>query len=162
VASYRDTTGHFGSNLGMQITRAADYAVRVMVHLASLPEGNKVPLASLAEATGVRNNFLSKVLQRLVHQGYVTSHRGTGGGFCIEVAAKRATLLQVIECIDGPTQLNVCLGESSTCEQRSWCGVHPIWAKAQEALRGILGGATIEQLAEDAVKGVRQLADIQR
>ena len=42
----------------MQITRATDYAVRVTVHLATLPAGQKVPLGELAEATGVRDNFL--------------------------------------------------------------------------------------------------------
>lgn len=53
----------------MQITRASDYAVRVMVHLASLSEEKKVPLTALVHATGVKESFLSKVLQRLVHTG---------------------------------------------------------------------------------------------
>jgi hypothetical protein len=31
----------------------------------------------------VRGSFLSKVMQRLVHAGFVASHRGNGGGFCL-------------------------------------------------------------------------------
>ena len=133
----------------MQITRATDYAVRVMVHLASLPQGEKVPLSALVRASGVRGSFLSKVLQRLVRAGLVSSHRGAGGGFCLRVQSEKTTLIEVIEAIDGPLQLNLCLGSGLTCERKSWCGVHPIWQKAQGALAEVLAGITIAELARD-------------
>jgi len=53
--------GSFGSS--MQLTRAADYAVRVTIHLATLPENARALLPALAEATGAPASFLSKVLQ---------------------------------------------------------------------------------------------------
>lgn len=140
----------------MQITRATDYAVRVMVHLAVLPEGHKAQLSALAEVSGVRENFLSKILQRLVHQGLVSSHRGTGGGFCLSMAPQQIALLQVIEAMEGPTQLNVCLGEGPSCERRVWCGVHPVWKKAQGALVQILGSISIAQLAEETASNLRK------
>jgi Rrf2 family protein len=99
----------------MHITRATDYAVRVTVHLATLPAGQKVPLGELAEATGVRDNFLSKILQRLVRNGVVSSHRGTGGGFLLNVAAKDLTLLQVVVAIEGKIELNICLSDWQSC-----------------------------------------------
>jgi Rrf2 family protein len=132
----------------MQITRATDYAVRVMVQLAMLPEGQRMPLTALAAVTGVRATFLSKILQRLVHQGLVSSHRGTGGGFCLKALPANVTLLQVIESMEGPTQLNVCLGEGPNCARKSWCGVHPIWRNAQSSLTAVLGGVSIAQLAQ--------------
>ena len=36
----------------MQLTRAADYAVRVMIHLATLPAYERALLPALAQATG--------------------------------------------------------------------------------------------------------------
>ena len=156
------TTGRIRSNLGMRITRATDYAVRVMVQLATLPEDHKAQLGPLAEATGVRENFLSKILQRLVHEGLVSSHRGSGGGFCLKAAARRITLLQVIEAIEGPTQLNVCLGEGPTCERKSWCGVHPVWQKAQAALTQVLASVSIAQLAEETAGNLKKFGQVQR
>ena len=50
----------------MQITRAADYAVRVMVHLASLPPGSRLQKSELVELSEATESFLSKVLQRMV------------------------------------------------------------------------------------------------
>jgi len=43
----------------------------------------------------------------------------------------------------------LCLGTGQTCERKSWCGVHPVWQKAQMALTGVLSGVTVAQLAAD-------------
>jgi Rrf2 family protein len=120
-----------------------------MVQLATRVPGQKMQLNSLAEASGVRESFLSKILQRLVHQGLVSSHRGTGGGFSLREAPEHITLLQVIEAMEGPTQLNDCLGETPLCERRSWCPVHPVWNQAQTAVMQVLGSVSIARLAEE-------------
>ena len=136
----------------MQITRAADYAVRVLVHLASAPPGQKHPLNELAAATGVQESFLSKILQRLVHQGMLVSQRGSGGGFILNRAPEEISLLNVLEAIEGPTQLNHCVGESGQCSRKDWCGVHPTWERAQQALTEVLGGVSVAQLAEETTR----------
>jgi len=143
----------------MQITRATDYAVRVMVHLASLPPGEKVPLSALVGVSEVPGSFLSKVLQRLVHAGMVSSHRGAGGGFCLRVPRDKTTLLDVIEAMEGPLQLNLCLGKGQNCIRKSWCGVHPVWQKAQAALAQAFASVTLEELARDTVANLGRTAN---
>ena len=133
----------------MQINRATDYAVRVMIHLATLPPGSKAQLISLEHATGVRGSFLSKVMQRLVHAGFVASHRGNGGGFCLRVDSDKTSLLEIIEAIEGPTHLNLCLASGESCDRKSWCGVHPVWEHAQATLRDVLASVSIGQLSRD-------------
>lgn len=136
----------------MQITRAADYAVRVLVHLASAPVGHKYPLNELAAATGVQESFLSKILQRLVHQGVLISQRGSGGGFVLNRQPGQISLLEVVEAIEGPTQLNHCVGESGHCSRKESCGVHPVWERAQASLTQVLGGVSIAQLADETAR----------
>jgi len=133
----------------MQINRATDYAVRVMIHLATLPPGSKAQLIALEHATGVRGSFLSKVMQRLVHAGFVASHRGNGGGFCPSVDSDKTSLLEVIEAMEGPTHLNRCLASGESCERKSWCSVHPVWERAQATLRDVLASVSIGQLSRD-------------
>jgi Rrf2 family protein len=133
----------------MKINRATDYAVRAMVHLAAAPSGQKVPLSALAEATDVRQSFLSKILQQLVRQGLVTSYAGSGGGFCLNVDPQSVTLLQVIEAMEGPLQLNVCLASGRSCERTPSCPVHPVWRRAQAAITGVLGGVSLAELARE-------------
>lgn len=132
----------------MQITRATDYAVRVMVHLASRPEGETVRLSALVKASKVPASFLSKVLQRLVSAGLVNSQRGTGGGFHLRVDPEKTTLLDVVEAMEGPLQLNVCVGSGQGCSRKSWCAVHPYWQKAQAAVSKVLAGISIAELAQ--------------
>ena len=93
----------------MQLTRAADYAVRVMIHLASQPEGSVVSKTVLAKAAEAPESFLSKILQTLARAGLIQARRGVVGGFLLLPRGAQASLLDVVESIDGPIALNVCL-----------------------------------------------------
>jgi Rrf2 family protein len=135
------------SNASMQLTRAADYAVRVMIHLASLPEGTRVLLPTLAQATGAPASFLSKVLQHLTRAGLIASRRGQLGGFAILRRGRLASIRGVVEAIDGPICLNVCLQHGKSCSRKSWCPAHRVWAHAQAAMLQVLTKAVIADLA---------------
>ena len=134
----------------MQLTRAADYAVRVMIHLATLPAQERALLPSLAAATGAPKSFLSKVLQALCRAGFIVSRRGQAGGFEIMPSGREASVRDVIESIDGPICLNLCLVSGITCNRSSYCPAHPIWLKAQEAMLEVLNAATVADLAVQA------------
>ena len=131
----------------MQLTRAADYAVRVMVFLASLKQGERASLPQIVKATGAPDSFLSKVLQGLTRERLITSRRGPAGGFEISDAGRHASMRDVVEAIDGPISLNVCVSQQRSCPRKNWCPAHPVWVKAQEALLEVLSGAMISGLA---------------
>ncbi len=131
----------------MQLTRAADYAVRVMIYLAMLAPGERASLPSVVEATGAPDSFLSKVLQSLTRACLITSRRGPAGGFEISSLGRQASMRDVVEAIDGPISLNVCVSQRRSCPRKSWCPAHPVWAKAQEALLEVLSSAKVADLA---------------
>ena len=131
----------------MQLTRAADYAVRVMMYLVALNPGERASLPSIAEATGAPESFLSKVLQGLARARMITSRRGPAGGFEISPLGRHASMRDVVEAIDGPISLNVCLSLRRSCTRKGWCPAHPVWARAQEVLLGVLSKAMIVDLA---------------
>ena len=135
----------------MQLTRAADYGVRAIVHLATLPEHSRALLPVLAHATGAPPSFLSKVLQKLCAAGYVGSLRGKSGGFEILPKGRGSSLRTVIEAIDGPIHLNSCLAPGLACGRKRFCPVHPVWARAQEAMMAVLDGSTVAELAAQAM-----------
>jgi Rrf2 family protein len=121
--------------------------VRVMVHLATLPPEQRAFLPDLAEATAAPESFLSKVLQALARAGLISSRRGKAGGFAIRPCGREATMREVIEAIDGPICLNVCLKGGKDCERKSWCPAHPVWARAQRAMIDVLMNATVSGMA---------------
>jgi Rrf2 family protein len=134
----------------MQLTRAADYAVRVMIHLAGLPPETRASRAELAVAAECPEQFLSKVLQNLTRAGLVISHRGNTGGFELPNLHRAATLLEVVEAIEGPMRLNVCLNSDRSCLRQDWCPAHDVWVSAQAAVAQVLRDATISGLAQQA------------
>lgn len=133
-------------NSSMQLTRGADYAVRVLVHMAGLETRRRVSLSALSRATATPESFLSKVLQALGRAGMIVSHRGQGGGFEITQMGRSASMREVIEAIDGPIHLNICLDPERTCSRKSWCPAHPVWARAQQAMLAELDAASIADM----------------
>jgi Rrf2 family protein len=134
----------------MQLTRAADYAVRVMIHMAGLPPGTRASRSELAEAVECPEQFLSKVLQSLTRGGLMVSHRGNTGGFELPGAHRDATLLEVVEAMEGRIRLNVCLTSEHCCTRQAWCPAHDVWAEAQASLVAVLQKAKIGKLADRA------------
>jgi Rrf2 family protein len=131
----------------MQLTRAADYAVRVMIYLAGLPAGTRISRTELAEAAACPDQFLSKVLQNLTRSGLVISHRGNTGGFELPELHRHASVLAVVEAVEGPIHLNVCLGQDNGCERQSWCPANIVWARAQQAMTEVLRNTSLSELA---------------
>ena len=131
----------------MQLTRAADYAVRVMIHLAGLAPGTRVSRDDLAQAAECPEQFLSKVLQGLTRAGLIVSHRGNTGGFELPSNRRTATMLDIVEAIEGPLHLNVCLASDQACGRQSWCPAHNVWEETQAAMTKALKSASISELA---------------
>jgi Rrf2 family protein len=131
------------------MTRAADYAVRAIVHLASLPDGSRASLGDLAAGVDVSPAFLSKVLQRLVKAGLLTSRRGRCGGFELSRHLASVSLLDVLDVFDSVPTLNACLVPGG-CARSATCGAHPVWVEAQHRLHEVLAGASLDGITRAA------------
>ncbi len=137
----------------MQLTRAADYGVRVMIYLAVPGAETRISLTDLAAATNAPDSFLSKVMQALSRAGLISSRRGQSGGFRISARGRAASMLEVIEAVDGKICLNTCLIAGKSCSRKHSCPAHPVWADAQRAMLQVLGAATIASLAAESQVG---------
>lgn len=135
----------------MQLTRAADYALRVMIHLAGLSPDARVSRDELAKWGEVPAQYLGKVLQALSRAELIISRRGAQGGFSLSRPADQVNALDVVQAIEGPLQLNICLAEDERCHRRSWCSGHTLWQEAQEALAQVLRRATLARLSAEAL-----------
>lgn len=131
----------------LHITRKGDYAIRGMVCLAGKPEDEFSLLGNIAESTDVPKALLAKIFQQFGKVGLVHSARGAGGGFTLARPAEKISLLEIIEAVEGPIQLNRCLIAGGVCGRDAVCTVHPVWRGVQESMRSVLGGISLKQLA---------------
>jgi Rrf2 family iron-sulfur cluster assembly transcriptional regulator len=134
----------------MELTRKGEYAIRGIVHLARLPQGNVALLSEIAEAADVPPTFLAKIFQNFAKIGFVKSFRGTGGGFSLARPASAITLREVVEAVEGSIAPNRCVTDEGECDRSTTCAVHTVWHRVQEQVVAILDGVTIEDLAREA------------
>lgn len=130
----------------MEITRRADYAVRMMLELARAGGGSPVSVRALAERQGVPYAFARGIQRDLVDAGLAESRRGVRGGLVMTRPPSDVTLLDVIEAIEGPLALNLCTADPTWCSRMDGCPAHQVWKGADDLLRGYLAGKSLEGL----------------
>lgn len=130
----------------LQITRQTEYAVRGLQELARRNGEAPVQLKSIARSCEVSEAFLAKIFQMLSQQHIVKSHRGVKGGFSLGRQPQDISLRDIVEVCEGGIALNHCLRQANRCENMSGCNVSSAWAKAQEALVGVLERTRLSDL----------------
>lgn len=136
----------------MIITRATEYSIRAVLHLAERHPAPVVSKQEICEAEGITPAFLTKILQPLIRGGVVRSKRGSGGGFVLAVDPERLTVLDVMEATEEPMVLNVCLLGESACERESLCPIHELWAEARQQLEEIFSRRSVADLARERAR----------
>lgn len=135
----------------MQITRQADYAVRAVLHLAQTKQGGRTATSTVAKEQRIPPSFLAKIISQLSVAGLLHTSRGARGGVTLAREPKDITVLEVVEAIDGPIQLNECVSQG-VCSFDDHCAVRSVWCEAQEALVARLGKTDFAQLLERATQ----------
>ncbi|MBL8058778.1 MAG: Rrf2 family transcriptional regulator [Anaerolineales bacterium] len=132
------------------ITRQADYAVRSVLDLALREPDEAAFSREIAESQDIPPSFLAKILTRLAAHAIVQTQRGVNGGVRLARPAAEITVLEVVEAIDGPLSLNLCVKAPGLCPRDMDCVVHPLWEVITSDLRERLRGITFAALAEAA------------
>jgi len=130
----------------MQIPRKIEYALRAMIHLADHPEG-VARGNEIARAEQIPKYYLEKVIRDLMHRGLVRARRGPGGGYQLAQPAETITFKDVIEAVEGPITLNVCVDGSSSCALQPSCRMFRVWEEGQRALLEIFSQTTLKEIA---------------
>lgn len=140
----------------LRISRKIDYGLRAMIFLASIPDGAVVPFREIGRRMSVPEDFLAKILKHLVDGGLVRSTRGPRGGYALGRPASEITFLEVIEAVEGPIALNVCLDDEG-CGREPDCTMVAVWREGQEKMLQVYREARLSSLRLPAEQGVVRL-----
>ena len=116
----------------LEVTRRADLAVRALVLLGA--DGGRLKSNALAAALDTTAGFVPQVLGPLVARGWVRSEPGPTGGYACAVDLRTVSLLDVIEAIDGPTDVGRCVVEGRPCRPADACPLHHAWEQARQSM----------------------------
>jgi Rrf2 family protein len=133
----------------MRLTRAGEYAVRCVLHLARHGKGVLVSRQEIADRAEVPSHFLAKIAQQLARLGIIEIQQGARGGYVLLQDPGKLTMLEVIEGIIGEISLNDCVGRPDSCLNSPTCVVHKVWCTANEQLRDTLQQVTFTTLLQN-------------
>ena len=81
----------------LKLTKKADYGLMAMKHLAEHVDQGACSAKDVAEAYGIPQEALAKILQRLAKVGLVRSQHGMNGGYTLTRDARMISAFEVIK-----------------------------------------------------------------
>jgi Rrf2 family protein len=105
-------------------------------------------VAEIAERERIPRQFLEKIIRDLIRRGLVRSRRGPHGGYVLARPAEAVTFRDVIEAVEGPISLNVCVGEHAECFLLGACGMNRVWAEGQRRVMDLFQNTTIASVRQ--------------
>lgn len=100
----------------MKYSKATNYALHIMGHLASSPQNQRISVQQLAEQQRISPSYLSKILTRLVKARMIESSPGANGGYKLTSDWETISFLDVIHAIEGSASLfDGCLNGNPDC-----------------------------------------------
>ncbi len=132
-----------------QISRRADYAVRIMIELGS-NDGSFLSATKVSKRTAVPKAFLHKITPDLVKKQLITTQSGPNGGLTINKPITEINLRQILEAVEGPICLNICLLRPQECKRDAICPAHDFWGQLQTLLVEQLEATTLATLVTEA------------
>lgn len=127
----------------MIYSKSCEYAVRALIYLTMLDEGQMATVREISRQEGLPTQFLSKLLPSLARVGIVRGAKGPGGGFALAAPPAHITLFDVVECIDGPQQFERCGVGLAECTDTTPCALHDRWTVLRDAIRRYLQSSTL-------------------
>src|SRR5271170_4411102 len=134
----------------LKLTKKADYGLIALRHLATAPRSTSAK--DIADAYRIPVPLLSKILQKLVKAGLLTSEQGTNGGYRLARDPHEISALEVIRTLDGPIILTHCFTEHAEpveCVQSSLCPVREPLRKVHEGILRLLSGISIFDMSQE-------------
>lgn len=131
----------------MQISRKVDYALRAIIYLSLQKDDRPVPVNEIASRRRIPRKFLEKIIQDLIRSGLVKSHRGAHGGYTLARTPDGVTFRDIIESVEGPISLNVCVTEQHDCSVIATCNMQRVWQEGQRRLLEFFADTTLADLA---------------
>jgi len=127
----------------VNITEAVSIALHAMVIVAQNDKhGKQVNVNFIAEQTNSSRFHIAKVMQRLVKDGFIGSHRGPAGGFYMIKEPDEITLLEIYEAIEGKLEVTKCPLNRPTCPFKS-CLFEGVTVQMTRSFKDFVAGHTL-------------------
>lgn len=139
----------------MRLTKHTDYAFRVLIYLASMPENRLSTVQEIAEKFDVSRSHIMKIVHKLAGANIIHASRGQNGGLKLGQPKEAIDLRAVIELMEATLAPVNC--DDPVCIIKRNCVLKNILFEAQQQFLEHVEQYTLADLAEPTVSIVRLL-----
>lgn len=104
-------------------------------------------IREVSDEMGLPRSYTPQILGLLARAGLAESRAGPTGGYRLARDPDDVSLLEVIEAAEGSLASRSCPMRGGPCRWDNVCAVHPTWLKASEAIRSVLAGTSLAEIA---------------
>jgi Rrf2 family nitric oxide-sensitive transcriptional repressor len=144
----------------MRLTVHSDYSLRVLMYLGARPD-RLATIEEIAQAYGISENHLMKVVHRLAQHGFIETMRGRGGGLRLGKPADTMTLGEILRAVEEDFDLVTCFGSDESCRISNVCRLKRILARALAAYFAELDSWTLADVVVNRKALIDQLRPFQ-
>ncbi|XXK30694.1 RrF2 family transcriptional regulator [Rhodobacteraceae bacterium nBUS_24] len=146
----------------MQLSMFSDYALRVLMHLAILPE-KILSTRQISNIHDAKYHHLTKVTGWLVAEGYASSARGRGGGLQLAREPSDINLGELLRKLEEGKPMVECISsDGGLCCLSPCCGLTQALYSAQEAFYDTLDQITLASVMTLKPGMVRLLSELNK
>jgi Rrf2 family protein len=143
----------------LRISAQANMAMHALAQIAQQPAGTSFTVGQLADDLRVSQAHLSKVMQRLVHNGFLHSKRGPTGGFVLGRAPEAVSLHEIVEIFDGRLTDHNCVLGKKRC-LHGGCALGALLDHVSFQVRTFLGSHTLSAMLAPEQQHARFLSSL--
>ena len=130
----------------LHFSSKADHGFLLLMSLADA-SGGKLTLQKIAAANGISFYFLQKVALELRKAGLISADRGKSGGYHLLKHPSAISVKEVVEALEGPLALTVCLSKDfKGCSMSESCRLKPGFNLINSIILTTLGQKTLQDL----------------
>lgn len=137
------------------LSNTCKYGIRAVIYIAlNSSDNRRIGIKEISKELEIPTPFLGKILQTLAKDKLLISTKGPNGGFGLARPAKKISLLDIIEKIDGTDIFDECLIGLRTCSATKkkklvQCPIHEKYEPISKQIYELYKNEDIQSLVND-------------
>ena len=132
----------------MKLSTRARYGTRALLDVALHHSDGPVLLKDIAHRQEISLPYLEHLIAPLIVAGIVRSTRGARGGISLLKPPSEIKLSEVLDTLEGSIAPVECISDPKVCSRSGSCATRDVWGELKEAMNGVLGSLTLQDLVE--------------
>ncbi|MEZ0392233.1 MAG: Rrf2 family transcriptional regulator [Pseudobdellovibrionaceae bacterium] len=129
-----------------KLNRKLEYSLMALKHMSRKTSGELTSAKEVSDSYQAPFDATARVMQIMAQNGILKSEQGVNGGYQITKDLSKVTLQDLIEVIQGPTQIAKCIHKEEACELQSSCNIISPVQTLNQKLNDFYKNLTLKEL----------------